>query len=239
MFNENHPPYTEIGRDFELVGDWPDIVFEPGTKTTPTREPIALPVGRTISPDGTQALTTYYALPTLPVGPGTVALTGTDGTTWRTPTHVYSIVSASLDQDELASDQSTDFVFEFDFGASEEVREAPITIYIEGPIRYELNGLPQVMTISPGGRATHTGTVQALQGSPTGIPFEININVGEMIRLGSPLSSLDPIIVGPQKDVGKESFAENPTQEHRWWHHWQTDWRLRRPVTQQRSENPA
>ena len=171
------PDYTESGREIEIVGDWPEIVFEPGTEIAPTGEPVEVPVGRTISPDGQAALTTYYALPTLPVGPSTVAITGTNGETWRTPTHVYAIVSASIDQEELSRGQETEFAYEFDFGEGEE-RYVPITIQIEGPIRFEQNGLEQLMTVSRSGRATYSGTIQAIQGSPTGIPFEINAMVG-------------------------------------------------------------
>ena len=136
------PSYTEMDREIEIVGDWPEIVFEPGTAAAPMGEPIELPIGRTISPNGRDALTTYYASPTLPIGTGRLAFTDPDGETWRTETHVYDVVSASLDQEELSSGQETEFVYEFDFGEGEE-REVPITIDIEGPIRYEMNGVQQ------------------------------------------------------------------------------------------------
>lgn len=171
------PDYMEVGREFEIVGNWPHIVFERGSATTPMRELFEIPVGRAISPDGGEALTTYYASPRLPVGSGGLVLTGPDGETWQTQTHVYNVVSSSLDQEELSSGQETEFVYEFDFGEGEE-REVPITVDIEGPIRYEMNGVQQSMLISPAGLATYAGSIQAIQGSPTGIPFSINALVG-------------------------------------------------------------
>lgn len=171
------PSFVERGRDIEIVGDWPQVVFEPGTAAAPTAESVELPVGRTISADGQDALTTYYASPMLPIGSGRLVLTDPEGESWPTQTHVYGVVSASLDQEELSSGQETEFVYEFDFGEGEE-REVPITIDIEGPIRYEMNGVQQSLSISRAGLATYAGTIQAIQGSPTGIPFLINAQVG-------------------------------------------------------------
>ena len=188
------PPYTEVGRDIEIVGDWPEVTFTPGTEAAPTGAPIEVPVGRSISPDGMEALTTYYAVPSLPTGPLTVATTAPDGTTWRTPTYAYRIVSASLDQEQLSSGQETEFVYTFDFGESEEERAVPLRVDIEGPIRYELDGLPQVMMIEASGLATYTGTIRAIRGSPTGIPFAINATVGIIASI----PPAPPPVFGPQ-----------------------------------------
>ena len=137
-----------------------------------------LPVGRAVSADGTQAVTTYQMPADLQSFQTQTVLTDSYGNEQEFSTSIFRIVSASIDQEKLRNGQSAEFQYVFAFGPGPE-REVLITITTSGPIHYERAGQAQRLHVGPDGRATFVDTVKAQQGSPAGTPFTIDIAISE------------------------------------------------------------
>lgn len=168
---------------FVGIGD-PVVLGEPYTAvsvTTGTGAEFELPHATSIGADGVTGITSF-AIPSLVgTGPFTVNLIGLDGTQVAQESGAYGFLEAWLEQDKLRSGQSAGFGYVIDFG------DGPMTIVMTinttGPIVYDKVGVPQVIQIGADGQMRFQGTIRALQGSPTGIPFTI---VPTFVREGDP-----------------------------------------------------
>ena len=177
------PTYTEFDSEISIAGDWPEVGIETEPANGESSEYVNLGTGRALDASGTEALTTYYIPQDLQLGPAKTILTSPMGEEFEFPTHMYGIVSASLDHERLRSGQMAEFIYEFAFGEGEK-RTIPATVSIEGPSQYELAGEPQPLVIGKDGTAVLKGKIRALKGSPEGIPFAINAFIGEVQRPG-------------------------------------------------------
>ena len=138
----------------------------------------SLPVGRAVSADGMQAITSYEIPNDFESYRTQTVLKDAYGNEQEFSTNVFKIVSASIDQQTLASGQNARFEYVFDFGPGPE-REVLLTINTGGAIKYKKSGQTQRLQVDSDGRATFVDTVTATKGTPAGAPFSIDVVIAE------------------------------------------------------------
>ena len=170
--SESLPEFVSVGettmlghpyRSASVTGaDWPET---------------ELPIAMAIAPDGASGLSSFIIPAQLGAGPLTISLQGFDGEMIEEQVTGYRYVSASIERDKLMSGDLASFQYELDFGTGP--RLVYITVVTAGPISYARNGVTQPLEIGADGKAIFVDQIQALQGSPTGIPFSISATFTE------------------------------------------------------------
>ncbi|MEM6474825.1 MAG: hypothetical protein AAF687_01520 [Pseudomonadota bacterium] len=133
--------------------------------------PGEMPVAVAFGPDGIEGTTNLVVPKWVQPGPLEFELYTPEGDVIEVKSEGYQFVRGWIEQDKLRSGQVAQFGFDLQFGDGPGT--VTMVIATAGPIVYERVGQPQVLQISEDGKVSFTDTVQALKGSPVGIPFAI------------------------------------------------------------------
>jgi hypothetical protein len=132
---------------------------------------VALPTVRSVSADGSMAITRYVIPNNLPSRQLVTVMTNDQGQTRTVDTSTFTTVGR-IDNNKLRSGQQAEFVYDFQFPAGEP-RKVNVRVDTTGAINYKDSGKIQTLKVNADGTAQLKGNVRATTGTPAGAPFAI------------------------------------------------------------------